>query len=338
MATVKDVANAAGVSITTVSIVLNGHAAEKHIPQTTVDKVLDAARELNYKNNNQGRRNSPQNIQRPTVIFMWPQDYRPRLLGTYVSTIAKVSKDLDFDCNIAVLCFEPGNIASILPRVENLTFGGIIMGAMSAKDLSYIEGINLKCPVVVINRNSNKYSTVGVNNTKISTKIAKMLLDNRCHEIAFMEVQNSFHSMSLRTRTLEYTCDELGIDNSHDWNVIEENTLAGGARAAEKFLSLSYHPNVLYCESDIMAIGAVHRFAEKGVKIPEEIKVICFSSREQDALEYATIPLTGIVIPTQDIIHDTLTIIQNHLEGLETEPVHKELEITVLPGKTFPVK
>lgn len=338
MATVKDVANAAGVSITTVSIVLNGHASEKHIPQSTVDRVMDAAKDLNYKSANQGRKPSPQNIQRPTVVFMWPQDYRPRLLGTYVSTIAKVAKELDFDCTITVLCFEPGNIASVLGRLEDLTFGGIIMGAMSAKDLSYIEGVTLKCPVVVINRNSNKYSTVGVNNTKIGTKIAKMLLDNRCHEIAFMEVQNTFHSMSLRTKTLQYTCDELGIDNAKEWNVIEENTLAGGARAAEKFLALSYHPKVLYCESDIMAIGAVHKFAQKGVRVPEDVKVICFSSRDQDALEYATIPLTGIVIPTQGIIHDTLSIIQSQLEGIVTEPVHKELPISVLPGKTFPVK
>lgn len=55
MATLKDVAALAGVSITTVSLILNGKGKEKHISADTIQQVLEAADHLQYRPNQSAR-------------------------------------------------------------------------------------------------------------------------------------------------------------------------------------------------------------------------------------------------------------------------------------------
>ena len=89
MATIKDVAARAGLSTTTVSIIINGKAAEKSIPQTTVDKVHKAMQELNYRPDQYARRLRTGSVRKPVIGFFWPLDHRTNLIGTLVTAMEK---------------------------------------------------------------------------------------------------------------------------------------------------------------------------------------------------------------------------------------------------------
>lgn len=69
MPTQKDVANAAGVTPTTVSLILNGKAKERHIHPETVARVMEAMKELGYQPNTTARRLRSSGAERPILPF-----------------------------------------------------------------------------------------------------------------------------------------------------------------------------------------------------------------------------------------------------------------------------
>ena len=87
MATIKDVAKAAGVSVTTVSIIINGKAEERKISEATRDRVLETMRELGYQPNLSARRLRNQDSKKPVIAFFWPIDYRTTILTSSVTMI-----------------------------------------------------------------------------------------------------------------------------------------------------------------------------------------------------------------------------------------------------------
>lgn len=72
MATIKDVAKQAGVSVTTVSIIINGKAEERKISAATQERVAEAMRDLGYQPNLSARRLRSQENERPVIAFFWP--------------------------------------------------------------------------------------------------------------------------------------------------------------------------------------------------------------------------------------------------------------------------
>ena len=89
MATIKDVANKAGVSVTTVSIVINGKAEERRIPDSTREKVQEAMQELGYQPNLSARRLRFSDTKKPSIAFYWPIDYRTSIMASFVNYIQK---------------------------------------------------------------------------------------------------------------------------------------------------------------------------------------------------------------------------------------------------------
>ena len=93
MPTIKDVAALAGVSFSTVSIIINGKSAERKISLQTQKKVLDAMKELNYKPNISAKklRNHRPTI---TIALFWTTDFRSSMLARFMKGLQDEIKDI----------------------------------------------------------------------------------------------------------------------------------------------------------------------------------------------------------------------------------------------------
>lgn len=106
MATIKDVAALAGVSISIVSIVLNGKAEERKVPPKTYKKVLDAINTLKYEPNMTAHRLRNSESSKPTIALYWPLDYRTTYLSIILMGIKNEMRKLNYDCDIVVCTYE----------------------------------------------------------------------------------------------------------------------------------------------------------------------------------------------------------------------------------------
>ena len=89
MATIKDVAAKANVSVTTVSIIINGKAEERKISEATVSRVMAAIAELNYQPNIAARKLRTFDNNRPNIAIYLAYDHRSHMFSQFVEAIYK---------------------------------------------------------------------------------------------------------------------------------------------------------------------------------------------------------------------------------------------------------
>ena len=144
MATIKDVAKQAGVSVTTVSIIINGKAEERKISAATQQRVAEAMRDLGYQPNLSARRLRSQENERPVIAFFWPLDYRVSILASFLNFIQIEIAESGFDCEMMIQTYENDKLEQYGTTFLKNGYSGAIIGACSAKDQQWLEGI---CPV-----------------------------------------------------------------------------------------------------------------------------------------------------------------------------------------------
>jgi LacI family transcriptional regulator len=74
------------------------------------------------------------------------------------------------------------------------------------------------------------------------------------------------------------TLKEEGIDCPEEYYLEEENSIEGGYLAASKLLNQKDRPEAVFVSSDIMAIGAMEKLKQSGLKIPQDIAVVGFDN------------------------------------------------------------
>ena len=198
-----------------------------------------------------------------------------------------------------------GVIASCFPRIETI-----------------IHEINLSIPVVVID------------NAAADKTIPSVIIDN------FNAVSDSVdficslnHKLIGFTNGLEdsdvgknrFAGFKNGLSKNHikfdDSMVYKGNySYESGMKAAEYFMSLQKSPSAILCANDSMAIGAIKRLHQAGLKIPDNISVMGFDNIEVASL---IIPaLTTVTAPVEEIARRSFEMLKDLMEGKDPENKH----------------
>lgn len=148
MATIKDVAKQAGVSVTTVSIIINGKAEERKISAATQQRVAEAMRDLGYQPNLSARRLRSQENERPVIAFFWPLDYRVSILASFLNFIQIEIAESGFDCEMMIQTYENDKLEQYGTTFLKNGYSGAIIGACSARLLDWAP-IAIKAPAMI---------------------------------------------------------------------------------------------------------------------------------------------------------------------------------------------
>lgn len=335
MATIKDVALSAGVSTTTVSIIINGRATEKRIPQITVDKVTHAMHLLGYQPNLSARRLRTNDARKPVIAFYWPLDYRTYMLGSFLSSLQNAIVNYKFECELVIQTYVNDQIEKSTSSIVQNNYNGVIIGAASEKDLQYLETLTPRMPVILINRDSHKYSTVGVNSNKMGLQAASLLRQKGYTEVAILKAEHSYVAAASRTSAFTFACRQLDIRTSSDWIYSGPNTIAGGSLAVESFCAQADRPRILYCESDCMAQGALYTLRKYGLLIPSDLELLSMGMQGEDTMQYLVPSVSTISMPTTKISETAITTLFHALTKGDFSPVHIELEPVIHLRESF---
>lgn len=335
MATIKDVAKAAGVSATTVSLILNGKARERRISEGTAARVYTKMQELGYHPNMSARRLRSDEVLRPTIAFYWSADYRSNILGSFLMRFPQASKKLGFDCEIVVRSYTNGEIEKATAEIARNTYSGAIIGAASREDLEYLESLNTRTPIVILNRNTEVFSTVNSDNYAIGSLASRLMRRKGYTEAAVFTSLRPYMATGLRVQSFLYACSEIGINVDASWIFRNDNTIEGGVLAAEEFCRLKGAPRVIFCDSDSMALGAMYSFHRRGIRIPENVEFIAVQLLEDDYTKYAIPSITTIPMQNAVVAERSLEIIQKLLDNPRQRPIHVLLQPEIVIRESF---
>ena len=274
MATIKDIAEMAGVSITTVSRILNNDSSLSTTMETK-QKVIDAAKKLNYKK--VGR--STKATFRLGIVQWFSAEQE--LQDTYYLSVRNGIEDFCIkNCIQIVRAFKTD--VNYMDYLENIN-GLICIGKFSKKEVKELKRISKN--IVFLDMPVADYSVTSFT-LDFEYAVNKEILDS--NEVFDDE------------RIKEYVkyCSEHGLD--YDKYLKEgQYSIESGYSMMSEFIQSEDMPTAVFAASDYIAFGAMKAIKENGLRIPEDISVIGFDDAQ--ICNYTTPTLTTIHAPAYDM-------------------------------------
>ncbi len=271
MVTIKDVAKAAGVSISTASYALND--SEK-VSKATKEKVLRIAQELDYRPNGSARNLK---IQRTDLIGLFVHDINGPFYNELVKGIQEVAALNNYQLAIFCDSSNKGNPAYKFMR-ERRVDGAIIISS-KVKDEEILNLAKNGMPIVVLDRelNVDNVCSVLVDNEKGAYEAVSHLVKIGYKKIAFFSGPEDSYDSIKRFSGYMKTLKTYGIDFNENLIIKGKFTEQSGYEAMNEFIKEHKSiPEAIFSSNDEMAIGAIRALKENGYKIPEDIAIIGF--------------------------------------------------------------
>ncbi len=322
MASLADVAKAAGVSITTASFVLNGHAADKRIAPQTAARVLEAVRALGYVPNVAAKKlTAPQGGRTvvPDIAFMWSPAMHYTILGPFISEAqAAFDRELVTRMNIIVSPFAEGYYHNARESFLDRRFNGAFFSPMNDGELDYVHSLSTRIPVVVLHTRTEHLSNVIMDNYYGGRTAARVFAAGG-HGSASMLYRTQIGSTTLpdeRVSGFRDGCEELGLRFAGE--AIPGEALRStlhrsryGREYALRALGDGRLPEAFFIQDDAMAVGFVSALRENGVRIPEDVEVITYG---MDDLAEAVAPsITTLDYPATEMALQALKLMEEEL-------------------------
>jgi DNA-binding LacI/PurR family transcriptional regulator len=319
-ATLHDVAAVAGVSIKTVSNVVNDY---EHIRPSTREKVLKAISELDYRPNISAR---SLRSGRTGVIGL----ALPELSLSYFAELAdSVIKEAE-KRNLVVLIEQTGGgdrdkeiklLSS--PRLQ-LT-DGLIFSPLGM-DSSDVAHLNVSYPLVLLGERifGGPVDHVTMKNVEAAKAATRHLLDRGCRRIAVIGAHEGelVGSAALRVQGYREALDaaEVPFDESLLGYVIEWHRL-DGARAMREMIASGVQFDAVFGLNDTLALGAMRVLQEAGFRVPEDVSVIGFDGLDETRY---SLPTLSTIDPGRDEIAATAVRVLVERIKARSEPMKGE--------------
>lgn len=326
MATIKDVAQMAGVSVTTVSIIINGKSEERQISRQTQERVQQAIQALNYQPSFSARALRGTDAQVFTVGLYWVLDYRSAFLSRYLTGIQTAMVHSDVKMNIVICPYKPNEIHKEKSLYQTNSYNAVIIANLSGKDYRYIHRHPLPMPAVINNRPSDKYHSTFVDVNEIGQKAAQHLLERGVRHPAVISMNSDNYAMNNSASGFIEAYRKQGIEIPKENLLSIPYSIESGFLAGEQLLSHQVPPDGIFCDSDPLAYGLLHSFNRKGIRIPEDIKVISTGLGNPNYARFSTPSLTTVDIPLEEMGQKCFAIVEKIARGESSAPFQEQLD------------
>lgn len=310
MATIKDVAALAGVSLSTVSIVANGKGGQRNISKATQERVIWAMREVGYRPSIAARKLRGGSERRQLTVF-WADDFREIMLARFLRGLHAHIERLQLDVDLGVETYRPGELAHVGALQGAPTFDAAIVANAAPDDLSYLATMAPLAPIVLYNRELPGYPSVVVDDVEVGKSAAAHVVrwlasrETATGPVACLRAPIAFEGMLVRE---EAFCEAIRAAGHEVVSVpVGENSARGGYEAWGAMPPDAV--SCLFAPSDAVAMGVLHRCWERGVRVPDDLGVISVGNGSVEHAEHACPPLTCVSIPMEDMAGQCLELL-----------------------------
>lgn len=313
--TIKDIAKEAGVSIATVSFIVNGK--DQHISEATRQRVKDVMKKYNYIPNAM----AGSLVTRRTGIIGL---ILPDITNPFFPGIARGAEDRANEEGYSIIfCNTDDKIEVEEKYIESLTskmVDGIIIAHSSSSDKMREILERTQIPVILIDRDFDSKNILG-----------KVLVNNRagafnavCHMVGKGYKKIAYLSGSLKTKTamerLEGYKDALkekGLPLEKHLIKYGEYRAEWGSKGVTELLEEKSDFDAIFCGNDLIAIGAMKELLKNGYKVPEDIGVMGFDDIYMSQMVEPE--LTTVKQPNYEMGYQAVELLIKHLKDKKSK-------------------
>ena len=277
---IKDVAQAAGVSVTTVSHVLNDVAYARVAPETK-EKVRAAAEQLGYGPN---RLAQALRTQRTGMLGLLSEDIATTphagriILGADEAARARGYNLMIINTSAsASLESRQADVGALLERRVD----GILYATMYHRDVELPANLGTVPSVLVDSVSTAGNITAAIPDEEGGARTAVAALLEAGHtRIGFINNTDDVPATRLRLVGFRAALDEAGLDGGGAPVEIAPSEALGGYEAALRILDRPERPTALFCYNDRMAMGAYRAAAKLGLSVPADLSIVGFDDQQ----------------------------------------------------------
>jgi LacI family transcriptional regulator len=294
-ATIQDVADLAGVSIATVSRVVNGKSPV--VPETA-QRVMDAIRELNYVPRAAARILASKHTDTLGLIVpeISGEFFAPMLRG-----IEAAAGEAGFDLLIHTTAYKKPDMRRHTLGEHNTDGLLVFIGSMEQSELQRLHSIGF--PVVFLHQTAPEglnIPVVTVENKKGAMLAVEHLIEvHACRRILYLNGPENNEDSDWRERGYRLALEKHSIP--FDPTLVAPGNF--GSRCAEQtvreLLAGGLVFDAIFSGDDLAAVGAMSALREAGLRIPEDVKIVGFD--DVPLARHLTPPLTTVHAPTEEV-------------------------------------
>lgn len=342
MSSIKDVAKRAGVSISTVSNVLNN---TKFVSEELKRKVNIAVQELGYEVDPVARN---MKTKRTKTIGVITAD----ICGLFYPYVVKGIYEIANQKGYSVIIYDLNEVnerissfdreresfkALVSNRVDGIIFFSTVSENMETIYLDNIKKMvngKKKIAVVSIERDFSKYGIDSVFSDSVdgAQKATNHLLEKGCRCIG--HITGPIYSKISQDRILGYkqAMEKYGIEGKDSMIVYGDYTHQRGYTAMKELLEISPDIDGVYVANDQMAIGACKALKEYKRRIPEDVKVIGYDNVFVSSM--VDPPLSTVHVRKKHIGYEAAKALFRQIEEKESEPARIKMETRLVVRKS----
>lgn len=267
MAQLKDVAEYAGVSQSTVSRVINNPELVK---SATREQVHAAMARLGYTPSVGDTR------QRKHIIGLAIPDISLDINGEFIRELGKRLDDTPYN----LLLFNMRRHRKISSYfIKNVAFHKkidaliITSATLDKESLDFFQAVKL--PVVILQSRSQGELAIGTNNYLGAQDAVNFLISRGLRKIGFVGLDQDDERMNERFNGYKSALEKAKIDHDRSWVALGHLSVEGGYQSTQTLYGRK-KPEAIFYASDSLAFGGYQYFREHGVRVPDDISIIGF--------------------------------------------------------------
>ncbi|WP_156408911.1 LacI family DNA-binding transcriptional regulator [Rhizobium sp. Root708] len=310
--TLRDVADAAGVSKSTVSRILDERLPRSDSASAT--RVRQVAAELGYV-----RDISAANLRRgkTSTIGVLVPSLAETVMGTFYEALVKACQKFGQFAIVATTnedaAAERHAVNSLLARgVDGLILttariGDVVPSEIKAKGVPYVLALR-----------TNGKGPASLGDDELGGYLAtRHLLDLGHRRIAIIAGRTYASSSVGRQRGYERAMSEAGFQPLDDWLVNTGFDFDDGAAAAAKLYGGAHRPTAIFAVNDNLAIGAMSWLEAHGLSVPADVSVVGYN--DIPVVRHLAPPMTSVRVPFDHIASSAVELLQLTLAEAENE-------------------
>lgn len=309
---IRELSAIVGLSVSTVSRVLNGKAQEFRISEKAAEKIKNAAIEYNYAPSNIAR---GLKISKTSTIGL----VIPDVANPFFASLARYAEIKLREKGYSLIFGDSLDNTDIENDILNLWINrkveGIIISPVGY-DSKYINELAKKdIPVVLVDRHFPDTSLpyVTTNNIKGGRMAAQLFLKYGHTRVACIQGLRNITANNERLRGFREVFHEYGIELSEEYIPGDDFSSENGYHSTQNLLTLQAPPTAIFTLGNYISLGCIKAIKETEKKIPQDISLIAYD--EQVYSQFLATPLTTIRQPIEQMAFEAVNMLLNIING-----------------------